>query len=93
MNEQYIGRDFDTFLEEEGILQETELVAIKRALAMRISELMVEQRLSKAEMARKMITSRSSLNRLLDPNNQSVTLQTMDRAAHILGKHLHLELA
>ena len=93
MNEQYIGSDFDTFLDEEGILQETERIAVKRVLAMRILELMKEQKLSKAEMARQMETSRSALNRLLDPENKSVTLQTMDRAAHVLGKHLHMSLA
>jgi predicted XRE-type DNA-binding protein len=92
MNEQYIGSNFDTFLDEEGILQETERMAVKRVLAMRIFELMREQKLSKAEMARQMETSRSALNRLLDPQNESVTLQTMDRAAHVLGKHLHLSL-
>ena len=92
MNEQNIGSDFDTFLDEEGILQETERVAVKRVLAMRILELMAERKLSKAEMARQMSTSRTALNRLLDPKNESVTLQTMDRAAHVLGKHLHLEL-
>lgn len=92
MNEQYIGSDFDSFLAEEGILEETERVAIKRVLAMRLLELMGDQNLSKAEMARRMETSRAALNRLLDPENKSVTLQTMERAAHVLGKHLHLTL-
>jgi DNA-binding Xre family transcriptional regulator len=92
MKEQYIGSDFDSFLEEEGILQETEKVAVKRVLAMRIGELMAQQQLSKTEMARRMNTSRAALDRLLDPENQSITLQTMDRAAHVLGKRLHLTL-
>jgi DNA-binding Xre family transcriptional regulator len=93
MNEQVVGSDFDSFLEEEGILQETERVAIKRVLAMHLQKLMQEQRISKVEMARRMETSRSALNRLLDPKNESVTLHTMDRAAQVLGKHLHLTLA
>jgi DNA-binding Xre family transcriptional regulator len=93
MNEQVVGSDFDSFLEEEGILQETELVAVKRVLAMHLQKLMQEQRISKVEMARRMETSRSALNRLLDPKNESVTLHTMDRAAYVLGKHLHLTLA
>ena len=93
MNEQYVGSDFDSFLEEEGILQETERVAIKRVLAMHLQKLMQEQKISKIEMARRMKTSRSALNRLLDPKNESVTLHTMYRAAHVLGKHLHLTLA
>ena len=92
MNEKHIGSDFDDFLQEEGILQEVELVAVKRVLAMRILELMKEQELTKAEMARRMETSRAALDRLLDPQNNAVTLRTMDRAARILGKHLHLEL-
>lgn len=74
MNVHYIGSDFDTFLDEEGILQETERMAVKRVLAMRILELMKEQKLSKSEMARQMETSRSALNRLLDPENESATL-------------------
>lgn len=93
MNEQFIGSDFDSFLEEEGILQETERIAVKRVLALQLQALMAEQKISKAEMARRMATSRAALNRLLDPDNQSVTLQTMDRAAHVLGKHLRLILA
>jgi antitoxin HicB len=92
MNNKFIGNDFDDFLQEEGILGETEQVAVKRVLSMRIMELMSEKKLSRTEMARRMHTSRASLNRLLDPENESVTLQTMDRAANALGKHLHLEL-
>lgn len=93
MNEKYIGSNFDDFLEEEGILQEVEQIAVKRVLALRIRELMEEQQMSRAEMARRMSTSRSSLNRLLDPSNESITLQTMDRAAKVLGKRLHLTIA
>jgi antitoxin HicB len=92
MNDQFIGSDFDSFLAEEGILEETERVAIKRVLAMQLQNLMGEQNLSKAEMARRMETSRAALNRLLDPENKSVTLRTMERAARILGKQLHLTL-
>jgi antitoxin HicB len=93
MNEEYIGSDFDGFLAEEGILEKTERVAIKRVLALQLLELMSEKNLSKTEMARRMETSRAALNRLLDPENKSVTLQTMERAARVLGKHLHLTLA
>lgn len=94
MNEtQFIGSDFDSFLEEEGILQEVEQVAVKRVLAMRIQELMREQHLSKTEMARRMATSRAALDRLLDPESEAVTLHTMTRAARVLGKRLHLSIA
>lgn len=90
MNENAIGSDFDDFLAEEGLLQEAEATAVKRVLAFQISELMREQSLSKAEMARRMNTSRAALERLLDPENRSVTLLTMDKAARSLGKRLRL---
>jgi antitoxin HicB len=93
MNEEYIGSDFDDFLTEEGLLEEAEAVAIKRVLAFQIKELMESQNLSKAEMARRMQTSRAALERLLDPENRSVTLNTMDKAARSLGKRLQLVLS
>lgn len=92
MNNKYIGSDFDDFLREDGILEEVEQIAVKRVLAMQIMELMNQKKLSKSEMARRMSTSRTALDRLLDPENGAVTLQTMERAAQALGKHLHLEL-
>lgn len=92
MNENYIGSDFDDFLAEEGLLEEAEAVAVKRVLAFQIKELMESQNLSKTEMARRMKTSRAALERLLDPENRSVTLYTMDKAARSLGKRLRLTL-
>jgi antitoxin HicB len=92
MNEEYIGSNFDDFLTEEGLLEEAEAVAVKRVLAFQIKELMESQNLSKAEMARRMQTSRAALERLLDPENRSVTLNTMDKAARSLGKQLRLVL-
>jgi antitoxin HicB len=89
----YIGSNFDDFLEEEGIRADVESVAVKRVIAYQIAQLMEKQGLSKSEMARRMNTSRSSLNRLLDPENESITLQTMERAAQALGKRLRIELA
>lgn len=88
----YIGSDFDDFLEKEGLLAEAETVAIKRVIAFQIERLMEQQQLTKREMAERMATSRASLNRLLDPSNPSVTLQTLERAAAALGKRLRLEL-
>lgn len=93
MKSEYIGSDFDSFLEEEGILRQAEQVAVKRVLAQQLAELMDAQHLSKTEMARRMATSRAALDRLLDPENTAVTLQTMDRAAQVLGKRLHLSIA
>jgi predicted XRE-type DNA-binding protein len=91
-NEIHIGSDFDDFLAEEGLLEEAETVAVKRVLAFQIREMMESQSLSKAEMARRMRTSRAALERLLDPENRSVTLNTMDKAARSLGKRLRLTL-
>ena len=93
MNNNHVGTDFDDFLEEEGILAETEAVAVKRVIAFQVELMMKEQNLSKTEMSRRMNTSRAALNRLLDPKNQAVTLQTLDRAAHALGKRLQIYIA
>ncbi len=92
MNENHIGSNFDDFLSEEGLLEEAEAVAVKRVLAFQIKEMMEAQNLSKAEMARRMKTSRAALERLLDPENRSVTLNTMDKAARSLGKRIRLTL-
>jgi DNA-binding Xre family transcriptional regulator len=93
MNNKHIGSNFDDFLEEEGILAEAEAVAIKRVIAFQVEQMMKDQHLSKTEMSRRMKTSRAALDRLLDPANQAVTLQTLDRAAHALGKRLQISLA
>ena len=88
----HIGNSFDDFLEEEGLLAETESVAIKRVIAYQVAQLMKEKKISKVAMARQMNTSRSALDRLLDPQNTSITLQTMERAAHVMGKRLRIDL-
>ena len=88
-----IGSSFESFLEEEGRLEESTTTAIKRVLARQIARVMEEQGISKAEMARRMNTSRAQLDRFLDPDNDSVTLQTMQSAAKAVGRSLRLELA
>jgi DNA-binding phage protein len=93
MGKRNIGSDFDAFLEEEGLLEETTVRAVKRYIAYRLAERMSEARLSKSEMARRMDTSRSALERLLDPDNPSVTLQTLQSAVQALGGRLKIELA
>jgi DNA-binding Xre family transcriptional regulator len=93
MKNEHLGSSFDDFLTEEGLLAEAEAVAIKRVIAYQVEQLMKEQNLTKTEMSRRMNTSRAALDRLLDPANQSVTLQTLDRAARALGKRLQLTLA
>ena len=92
MAKQNIGSDFDQFLEEEGLLEEVTSVAVKRYIAFQLVEKMTESNLSKAEMARRMETSRSSLDRLLDPDNSSVTLQTLQSAVQALGGRLKIEI-
>ncbi len=88
----HIGSSFDDFLESEGLQVETSAEAIKRILAWQVKEAMESEKISKAEMARRMKTSRASLERLLDPENSSVTLKTMHRAATVLGKQIRMEL-
>lgn len=87
-----IGSNFDDFLQEENLLEEVTAVAVKRVVAFQLAQKMSESKLSKAEMARRMDTSRSSLNRLLDPANSSVTLQTLQNAVQALGGRLRIEL-
>jgi hypothetical protein len=92
MKKQNIGSSFDDFLKEDGIYEEVTAAAIKRVLARQIERAMEEKHLTKAEMAKRMDTSRAALDRLLDPENDSVTLNTLSRAAVAVGRHLHLEL-
>jgi DNA-binding Xre family transcriptional regulator len=92
MNEHHLGSDFDEFLAKEGILAAVEAVAAKRVIAYQIEELMKERKLTKTAMAQRMKTSRAALDRLLDPGNEAVTLQTLERAALALDKRLHIEL-
>ena len=89
----HIGSGFDQFLEEEGILQEVEIVAAKRVIAWQIAELMDKERISKTAMAARMGTSRAVLDRLLDPENTGVTLKTLGKAATVLGKKINISLA
>ena len=92
MAKRNIGSSFDDFLEEEGLLEDATAVAVKRYIAFRLAEQMTKKNLSKSEMARRMQTSRSALDRLLDPDNDSVTLQTLQSAAQALGGRLSVEL-
>lgn len=92
MNTQHLGSSLDDFLAEEGLLAEAEAIALKRVIAFQIIKLMQEQNLSKAEMARRMNTSRTAVDRLLDPSNESATLTTLEKAALALGRRLHIAL-
>jgi DNA-binding phage protein len=92
MAKKNVGSSFDDFLEEEGLLEDVTAVAVKRFVAFQLTEKMAETNLSTAEMARRMETSRSALDRLLDPDNSSVTLQTLQSAVQALGGRLKIEL-
>ena len=86
------GSSFDDFLKEEGIYDEVNTAAIKRVLTWKIEKAIKKKRITKSIMARRMKTSRAQLDRLLDPDNSSVTLTTLARAASVLGKNLRLDL-
>ncbi len=89
----YIGSSFDNFLQEEGILEETQAAAVKKVIAFQIRKIMKEKNISKTKMTMRMhIKSRMQLDRLLDPANKSVTLLTLEKAANALGKHLEVQL-
>ncbi len=92
MKPEHVGQSFSDFLDELGIREDVEAQAIKAILADRLRAAMHEQGLTKTAMAAHMGTSRRALDRLLDPDNTSVTLRTMQRAARVLGRRLHLEL-
>jgi predicted XRE-type DNA-binding protein len=86
------GSSFDSFLEQEGILEEVEAGAIKRVLAWQLSKALKERHMTKQAMARELGTSRSQLDRLLDPENVSVSVGAMARAAKVLGKRLVIRI-
>mgnify|MGYP003966442475 FL=1 len=88
----HIGSALDDLLKEDGLLAEAHAIAGKRTLAWQVNQAMENEKLSKAAMARRMHTSRAALDRFLDPDNPSVTLLTMDKAAAVLGKRLRVEL-
>jgi DNA-binding Xre family transcriptional regulator len=89
----YSGSNFDDFLAEEGTLEEVSTRAQKRLLALQIEDIMLESNLTKTEIASRMQTSRSQLDRLLDPENTAVTLESLDRLARAVGRQLRIEFA
>jgi transcriptional regulator with XRE-family HTH domain len=89
---QYTGSDFDQFLQEQGILEEVTARAHKRLLALQLSEVMEQSKITKAQLAERLQTSHSQIDHLLDPNNTSVTLELLEKLAHAVGKQLRIEL-
>jgi antitoxin HicB len=86
------GTRLDDFLAEEGVLEEFQAIAIKEVIAWQIAQAMAEKNLSKNKMAQLMHTSRAQLDRLLDKDGGNVTLETLQRAATVLGKSIRVEL-
>ncbi len=86
------GSTFESWLDAEGIREEVTTAAIKAVIALQISEAMKTKGINKVVMAKQMHTSRAQLDRLLDPDNSSVTLETLQRAAKIVGREVRLEL-
>ncbi len=91
MKKKYRGSGFDDFLAEEEMLEEVSARALKRLLALQIADAMTETNLTKTSLARKMETSRSQLDRLLDPDNTAVTLESLEHLARAVGKQLRVE--
>jgi antitoxin HicB len=92
MKRKHIGTRFEDFLAEEGILEECRASAIKFKLAHELEKAMSTQKISKAEMAKRLKTSRTGIDRLLDPGNTSITLNTMAKVANLLGKRIEFAL-
>jgi antitoxin HicB len=90
---EHTGSTFDSFLEEEGIREEVEAIAVKRVISWQLTEAMRKKRTTKQALAKELRTSRSQLDRLLDPQNISVSLDTISRAAKALGKRLIIRIA
>jgi hypothetical protein len=88
----HIGTSFESWLDAEGIREEVTASAIKSVLAYQVATEMKSQGLTKTKMAERMQTSRAQLDRLLDPSHPSVTLETLQRAAKVLGRSLRIEL-
>jgi predicted XRE-type DNA-binding protein len=88
-----VGSSFEDYLKEEGTLEETNAVAVKRVLAWQLAQAMEKEQISKRAMATAMGTSRSQLDRILDPENDHIRLDTLTAAARVLGLSLRIELA
>ena len=87
-----IGSSFDDWLDDEGINHEVTAIAVKRVLAWQINEAMKQNNLNKSTLASRMNASRSTLDRLLDGNDTSLTLSTLTSVANALGKKVKIEL-
>ena len=91
MSKKHLGSSIDNFLEKEGIFEEAQAQAIKEVVAWQLAQKMKEQKISKNRMASLLKTSRSQVDRLLDPNSD-ITLSSLQRAAAVVGRRVHIEL-
>jgi len=91
-NKGHIGSSFESYLQEQGTLEETTAIAVKRVLAWQLEQAMEKEQLSKNQMAKAMKTSRSQLDRILDPDNDRIQLATLTAAARVVGRQLRIEL-
>lgn len=87
-----IGSSFDEFLKEDGIYEKVMARAIKRVITRQLEAVMRESKITKTQLAKRMRTSRAQLDRVLDPEDESVTLRTLTRAAHAVGRRIRLDL-
>jgi antitoxin HicB len=92
-NKKHIGQTLDSFLKEEGILEKTEAVALKRIIAYQLLAILENESITQTELAQRMKTSKAAINRLLNPENPSITLSTLLKVAHALGKNLQISIA
>lgn len=92
MRNKHIGSSFEDFLEAEGIADEVNGNAVKKLLAYQLLEKLEKENMTKSELAARLSTSRSAVDRILDPNNESITLTTLQKVAEVLGKKLKIEL-
>jgi DNA-binding Xre family transcriptional regulator len=93
MTNQHTGSNFDDFLEQEDILAEVSANAHKRLLALQLADIMREKHITKTSLAKQLNTSRSQLDRILDPENTAITIEVLERVAHAIGKTLRIEFA
>jgi antitoxin HicB len=91
MSKKHMGSSIDDFLKKEGIFEEAQAHAVKEVVAWQLAEAMKKQRISKNKMAARLKTSRSQVDRLLDPKND-ITLSSLQRAAAIVGRRVLIEL-
>lgn len=93
MNKNYIGSSFDSFLEEEDLLQEADTVAIKKVIAYALEQKMLAENITISRLAKELDTSRSAISRILDPQNTAITLNTIEKVAKYLGKRIQFSFA